>query len=292
MPVSPVFVQRSLKDADKITKLSIRSATRVSGKIRARLIESLRSGNKFNVAPYVTQQLHKLLTNTMLASHLSGFRRFYLIKRQLPSLMRKYDSGELKLSAVDDALKILQRRTGLDLADLQEKYDTQALKILNNVSEEIEGQLEETFADLVREGVNTREAIKTLGDKFDQLGLSPNKPYQIETIFRTQIQLTFAAGKYQAEQDPDIQEILWGYKYVTVGDDRVRPEHAALDNVTLPKNDPFWDRFTPPNGWNCRCQLIPIFEEREIQKPPETLEDGAELKPDKGFDFNPGKVLQ
>jgi len=292
MPLSPIFLQRSLKDLDNITRLSIRSAVRVSGKIRARQIESFRSGNKFHVAPYVVKQLHQLLVNTMMAAHLSGFRRFYLIKRQEPSLMRKLKAGALQLSALDDALSILQKRTGLDLKELQEKYDTQALRILNNVSEEIEGQLEETFADLVREGASAREAIKVLGERFNELGLSPKKPFQLETIFRTQVQLTFGAGKWQAEQDPDIQEILWGYKYVTVGDDRVRESHAVLDNVTLPKGDSFWSRFYPPNGWNCRCQAIPIFEEREISKPPDTLENGAELSPDKGFDFNPGQVYQ
>jgi SPP1 gp7 family putative phage head morphogenesis protein len=45
-------------------------------------------------------------------------------------------------------------------------------------------------------------------------------------------------------------------EYRTMEDIRVRPEHAALDKITRPVNDPFWSRYYPPNGWNCRCTVI------------------------------------
>jgi SPP1 gp7 family putative phage head morphogenesis protein len=47
----------------------------------------------------------------------------------------------------------------------------------------------------------------------------------------------------------------WEYK--TVGDDKVRPSHRALEGLILPANDPRWDRIYPPNGWNCRCYVVP-----------------------------------
>lgn len=33
---------------------------------------------------------------------------------------------------------------------------------------------------------------------------------------------------------------------------------AALHGVTLPIDDPFWEQFTPPNGWNCRCSVVQV----------------------------------
>lgn len=42
-------------------------------------------------------------------------------------------------------------------------------------------------------------------------------------------------------------------KYLTVGDDRVRPAHRELDGIIKPVDDKFWDVYFPPNGWNCRC---------------------------------------
>lgn len=47
-------------------------------------------------------------------------------------------------------------------------------------------------------------------------------------------------------------------QYRTAGDNLVREEHAALNGVTLPADDPFWDKYYPPNGWGCRCTAIQV----------------------------------
>lgn len=43
--------------------------------------------------------------------------------------------------------------------------------------------------------------------------------------------------------------------YLTVGDQRVRDSHRALDRITKHIDDPFWDIHFPPNGWRCRCDV-------------------------------------
>lgn len=47
----------------------------------------------------------------------------------------------------------------------------------------------------------------------------------------------------------------WEYK--TVGDDKVRPEHARLHGIILPWDDERWAKIWPPNGWKCRCYIVP-----------------------------------
>ena len=82
-------------------------------------------------------------------------------------------------------------------------------------------------------------------------------------------------------------------QYRTAGDGRVRPEHAALDGVTLPASDKFWDTYYPPNGWNCRCTAVQVLREDYRQTPhEEAMDRGAQaLAGDtKGmFRFNSGK---
>lgn len=46
-------------------------------------------------------------------------------------------------------------------------------------------------------------------------------------------------------------------QYSTVGDSRVRPSHAVLDKYTAPKSHFFWKTNYPPNGWSCRCMVVP-----------------------------------
>jgi hypothetical protein len=52
-------------------------------------------------------------------------------------------------------------------------------------------------------------------------------------------------------------------QYQTIGDGRVRPTHAALDNIIRPISDPFWKQYYPPNGWRCRCTVIQLSEGQE-----------------------------
>lgn len=65
-------------------------------------------------------------------------------------------------------------------------------------------------------------------------------------------------------------------QYSTVGDRNVRPSHAALDKYTAPKSDSFWKNNYPPNGWGCRCSVIPGKETHRNTITPK--EAGAQLK--------------
>ena len=53
---------------------------------------------------------------------------------------------------------------------------------------------------------------------------------------------------------------------MTAGDDRVREGHRVLEGVRLPKEDPFWKKYFPPNGWNCRCTTLEIWKDEPTAK--------------------------
>lgn len=85
----------------------------------------------------------------------------------------------------------------------------------------------------------------------------------------------------------------YNLQYRTQRDDKVRPEHAALDRVTLPISDPFWEEFYPPNGWNCRCTVVQVLKSKYPETPHDEamrLGDEALQRDTKGiFRFNAGK---
>lgn len=68
--------------------------------------------------------------------------------------------------------------------------------------------------------------------------------------------------------------------YETAGDDRVRPAHAAMNGTVKPKNDPIWLIWFAPNGWLCRCKVIPTDNDITTHE--------ITVKPDPGFAFNCG----
>lgn len=62
------------------------------------------------------------------------------------------------------------------------------------------------------------------------------------------------ASKWQEiNKDKDVLPFL---RYSTVGDARVRKDHAELNGVIKRVDDDFWNTFYPPNGWNCRCDVL------------------------------------
>lgn len=97
-------------------------------------------------------------------------------------------------------------------------------------------------------------------------------------------------ASHWAEYQQD--EEMTNLQYRTALDDKVRPEHAALEGVTLPMSDPFWDTAFPPNGWNCRCHIIPVLKEdfplSNSQRAQDAFDDMTQGKASI-FRYNPGK---
>jgi len=164
-------------------------------------------------------------------------------------------------------------------------YMPQSLQLVTDFTTSINYELNQFTRDLISENLPVASMKRKLAERFAALGVSPTNSYQLENIARTQAQITYNAAKYREEQEDYIQDILWGYKYVTTGDERVRPEHAVLEGVMLPKDDPFWKRYYPPNGWSCRCQVIPIFEKQKIKRPPKDVPP-----PDPKFANTPDRI--
>ena len=85
----------------------------------------------------------------------------------------------------------------------------------------------------------------------------------------------------------------YNLQYRTAGDKKVRPTHAALNRVTLPITDTFWEEFYPPNGWNCRCTVVQVLKDKYPVTPHDeamALGEEATGKDTKGiFRFNAGK---
>lgn len=84
----------------------------------------------------------------------------------------------------------------------------------------------------------------------------------------------------------------YNLQYRTQRDDKVRPDHAALDRITLPIDDSFWEDFYPPNGWNCRCSCVQVLKSKyPVTDHDEAMQRGNEAiqrDPRGIFRFNPG----
>jgi SPP1 gp7 family putative phage head morphogenesis protein len=144
-------------------------------------------------------------------------------------------------------------------------------------------------------------------------------PHRLETIYETNMQSAYMAGRHSAMKEAARYAPWW--EYSAIMDSRTRPQHSALNGRVFRHDDPFWDAWYPPNGFRCRCRVIPRtdvehergdFETssgigrmetmtREIRKrddKPASVQvtgfrdrlTGKLMTPDAGFDYNPGKA--
>lgn len=85
----------------------------------------------------------------------------------------------------------------------------------------------------------------------------------LRTEYNTAYQTAEAASTYYRLMGQLNTFPYWQYK--TIGDDKVRDSHRPLHNVILPANHPLWKKIFPPNGWGCRCYVVPRLES-EVDK--------------------------
>lgn len=117
-----------------------------------------------------------------------------------------------------------------------------------------------------------------------------NKHY-LKTEYNFTVQSAQMAARWEDQQDDGGGRYLLQYR--TAGDKKVRKTHQELEGITLPASDPFWDKYYPPNGFNCRCTVqkvraakYPATDGKEAMKAGDKATEGkyAEM-----FRFNPGK---
>lgn len=118
-------------------------------------------------------------------------------------------------------------------------------------------ELNEAFPSMLDENGNKKPFERFLND-VRKINDTYNANYLHAEYNFVQASATMAAKWEQFSEDGD----RYNLQYRTAKDDKVRPEHAALDGVTLPMSDSFWETYFPPNGWNCRCTVVQVRKQK------------------------------
>ena len=149
---------------------------------------------------------------------------------------------------------------------------------------------QEALRRAIEDGVAMRDFAATLADGTAELGIEPATPSYVETVFRTQVATAYGAGRVRQIMHPAVVEARPIVEYLTVRDNRVRPNHAALHGLQFTTTDPEWLRIAPPNGFSCRCGMV-TRDREDID--PERMRSTVppEGEPDEGFDGPPTDLV-
>lgn len=84
---------------------------------------------------------------------------------------------------------------------------------------------------------------------------------RLKRIFDTNIRTSYAGARKQSLDESSLEY----YRYSAVLDSHTRVSHRAMHGVILKKDDPFWKKNFPPNGWNCRC-TVRGYSKKQIER--------------------------
>lgn len=173
-------------------------------------------------------------------------------------------------------------------SELKNKYFTIAAAEGKNMVESIKKYVQEAL----EKGTTLEEFKRNTNQLFARMGLEPADPWHLETTFRTNIQTAYGAGNWEKFQDPELSDLFPFFKYSAVLDSKTRPAHRAMNGFIAAKNDPIWNEWWPPNGFNCRCGVVAINKYKAARENIKPMATNNVPIPDSGFARNPNKALR
>ena len=114
-------------------------------------------------------------------------------------------------------------------------------------------------------------------------------PARLDLLYRAQVQTAYMGGYVRKFDDnKDTRPYLM---YSAINDARTRPAHRAMSGQIAAVDDPLWNTWTPPCGFNCRCSLVSLTkqgaEDRGLNS-----QTRPSVEPDPGWGFAPAQAQQ
>lgn len=169
----------------------------------------------------------------------------------------------------------------------QEEHAT-SFTVAKSAGFDILKDISEGFERALKEGQTPRQFTKDLRpllqakgwwgkkligdpDTGDLVAAQLGSDRRLKTIFDANMRTSYAAGHWASfERNKASRPYL---RYVALLDDRTRPAHRARHNLVLPIDDPYWNTWATPCGWNCRCTMQSLSQ-RDIDR---LIRDGEQL---------------
>lgn len=120
------------------------------------------------------------------------------------------------------------------------------------------------------------------------IGIAPASPAYLETVLRTNVATAYGHGRWAALQSPEVRDLRPYLRYVTAGDEAVRPAHRALHGKVFRSGSSESEYYAPPLGYRCRCAYTSLSE-RQFAARGYVLTEGriAGVDPDDGWSGAP-----
>lgn len=208
----------------------------------------------------------------------------------------------LRFPVIEEARKTLLEREIVPREQFDALSDDFRRRAFTVAGESSLGALEsirDELAIAVDKGLTKRQFARNLETR---LKTSKIGNAHLETIYRTNVQTAYNDGYASLANNPVVAAVFPFQEYLAIEDDRTRETHEAMTRLGIEgtniywRDDPVWEIWSPPNGFNCRCgvNLLTLRQaaRRGLRVAREWQQSGVEpihrfsnvrISPDEGF---------
>jgi SPP1 gp7 family putative phage head morphogenesis protein len=105
---------------------------------------------------------------------------------------------------------------------------------------------------------NAESTGRTVGEVLEAIGESAGNAHRVRTAIRTNTFEAINEARYSVFSDPDLEGFVEALEYSAILDARTTDICRHLDDRVYPIDSLEWNKYRPPNHFNCRSILIPV----------------------------------
>jgi SPP1 gp7 family putative phage head morphogenesis protein len=157
----------------------------------------------------------------------------------------------------DEAIDWFRQRVPLERSEwdqLTEQARRQAFTVSGVAELDVVADVHQALLRAVEEGTSYSEFRRAVAANLTSAWGRPQSA-RVRTIWQTNIQQAYSAGRYQQMTDPEMASARPYFMYDAVLDSRTSSICRNLNGTVLPQDDPFWDTHIPPLHFGCRSGL-------------------------------------
>ncbi|WP_018169100.1 PBECR2 nuclease fold domain-containing protein [Thioalkalivibrio sp. ALMg9] len=137
-----------------------------------------------------------------------------------------------------------------------------------------------SIQDMIDNGQTIADFRRDFDDIVQRHGWSYRgaRGWRTRVIYETNLLQSYHAGREAQMADPELRAQRPYGLYRHGGSEDPREEHLAHDGRVVPLDDPWWDVWSPRNGWGCKCKKYAISAEEAERRGLTVSEQGPAIE--------------
>lgn len=162
------------------------------------------------------------------------------------------------------------------VGDIAAKYfNAKSFQMAGNLTDEAMALFKNIILNGIKYSKSTDEVVRDIYTQFAQKGMMTedqivdalgqaldieNPTYRLQTVIKTNSFEAINEGRFSFFTDPAMGGFVTGLMYSAILDSRTTDICAALDDRAWAADSSVWEKYRPPNHYNCRSLLVAVTQ--------------------------------